>query len=347
MVLTLPDSPIVAPGIYDMTDARYHADPCPTPSLSRSIILRLVDQSARHGWALHPRLGLPPDLDTDTDDEVADFGTAAHASFLQGRSIIRRLDFKDWRTNAAKDARRQAYADGMIPLLVRGYDRAMSLIDVLEGFRARTGAFTKGRPEQTVVWKEEFIEPTGHLVNDSQPARARAGAPKPSAETAIWCRARVDWLPDEPEADPWDLKTTGGFATHAVWAKIAFQKGAYLQDAFYARGLEMVRGEPPGALKFCVVEQNPPYGIAVFQMSPITREIGDQDVRYGIDTWKHCIQTNTWPSYPLTPQWIDPPGWILRERETQALISPRNRDILRGRDHPNAVGYIDTGNFGG
>jgi hypothetical protein len=312
--------PLTEAGIYDdLPEAQYHSDPCIGPSLSRSLILRLIENSPRHAWSIHPKLGMPSDLGDDSDDEVMDFGTAAHAEFLQGRSIIKRVDFKDWRTIKAKEARKEAYAEGMIPLLTGAYDRAMCMIDALEGFRNRTGAFTKGKPEQTVIWQDG----------------------------AIWCRARVDWLPDDYEANPWDLKSTAGFATLAAWGRVCFSKGAHLQDSFYCRGLEMVRGEPPGPMKFCVVEQKPPYGIGVFEMTPITRDLADGDVRSAIQMWEDSIVSGLWPTYSEETQYVDPPGWVVRDRENRSMLTPRNMDLLRGRDHPNAVGYIESGNFGG
>ncbi len=313
-----PRQTIDQPGIYDIPEDAYHADPCPRPSLSRTVLKRLVGRSAAHARIIHPRLGML-DAEADSYDEVTDYGTAAHASFLQDRSFIRRLDFPDWRTNKAKEARAEAYEDGMIPLLTKSYGRAMRLIDALENFRAKTGAFTKGRPEQTVLWQE----------------------------AEIWCRARVDWLPDEPEAHPWDLKTTAGSATLAAWSRVCFDKGADLQDAFYCRGLEITRGEPPMPMKFCVIEQKPPFGIGVFEMSPVTRDFADDDVRLGLQMWGDCLRSNSFPNYSYDTQLIDPPAWQIRDRQNRAALSPRNQDLLRGRDHPNAERYIETGNFGG
>jgi PDDEXK-like domain of unknown function (DUF3799) len=310
---------LTEPGIYDgIPEAQYHADPCPTASLSRTVLFRLVELSTRHGRAIHPRL--EPLGEAETDSEIADYGTAAHASFLQNRSIIDRLDFPTWQSKAAKNARKESYAAGKIPLLTKSYNRAMRLIDVLEDFRARTGAFTKGKPEQTVIWQEG----------------------------SIWCRARVDWLPDEEEAAPWDLKTTAGFATLEAWTRVAWSKGYYLQDGFYGRGLEIVReGVPPAPMKFCVVEQKPPYGIGVFEMSPISRDFADEDVRLGIDLWTQAITTDVWPSYDEATQFVDPPAWLVRQREARGGFSPRTSDLVRERDRPVVARMLETGNLGG
>jgi hypothetical protein len=311
---------LTAPGIYgDVAEHDYHADPCPEPSLSRTVLKRLVDLSPRHAWAIHPRLGGMA-LSEDSNDEVSDAGTAAHASFLQGRSTIVALDFPDWRTNKAKAARAEVYADGLIPLLTKGYGHAMRMIDVLEDFRSRTGAFTKGQPEQTVIWRED---------------------------TGIWCRARVDWLPDEPSAAPWDLKTTAGLATLPVWSRAAFDKAADIQDVFYCRGLEMVRGEPPERMRFAVIEQKPPFGIKVFSMAPQTREAADDDVRLGIRMWGDCLASRDWPTYSIEEEWVYPPAWISRAREERGAERKRLEQIAWSKESPLAVAMVESGDFGG
>jgi hypothetical protein len=316
-----PPLRLTEPGIYDdVSEADYHADPCPKPSLSRSVMKLLVDLSPQHAFVAHPRLGALPDLPDDDGEEVMDFGTAAHSSFLQNKSIITRLDFPDWRTNKAKEARATAYADGMIPLLDKGYSRAMRLIDALEAFRARTGAFTQGRGEQTCIWRED---------------------------NATWSRARIDWLPDDAEASPWDLKTTAGRATLGAWTRVCFDKAADLQASFYNRGLEMIRGEPPGDMHFAVVEQRPPYGISVFVMSPQAREAADDDVRLAIRLWGECLTSGEWPSYSIEEQWVYPPAWITRSREERSADRKRLEQIAWSKESPLAVQMVEQDDFGG
>src|SRR5262249_55929137 len=110
--------------------------------------------------------------------------------FLQGENIARALDVPDFRTNKAKEARANAILDGKIPLRRKTYDRAMRVVEALEKFRDRTRLFTKGAPERTLVWQEA---------------------------NGVWCRIRVDWLPDDPAWPLADLKTTGGRATASAW----------------------------------------------------------------------------------------------------------------------------------
>lgn len=324
VALTPPKPALVirAPGVYAITEAEYHADPCVQPSLSRSVLKLMVDKTPAHAFITHPKLaGLDDPASGEADDEAMDYGTAAHEAFLQGHHAnIVQLDFRDWRTKDAKAARAETYAAGGIPLLTRSHRRAMRLIDALEEFRRQTGAFTHGKPEQTLIWQEE----------------------------RRWARARVDWLPDDPSEWIWDLKTTAGSASLDAWTRVCFDKGSDIQAAFYPRGAECVRGEPPRGMKFCVIEQKPPFAISVFEMSPIAIGLAEAKIQAGISLWDNCLTTGQWPGYPWETQYIYPPPWVIRSWEDRAALSPRAMDMLREHREAGLGGqFIESGNFGG
>src|SRR4030095_13276592 len=117
---------ITAPGIYDLPAADYHADPCPEPSLSSSIVKMLCLESAAHAHYAHPRLN-PAAI--EENGEHFDIGTAAHALLLEGSKTIAIIDAKDYRTNAAKDARDVAYAAGLTPLLLARWTDVQAMVD--------------------------------------------------------------------------------------------------------------------------------------------------------------------------------------------------------------------------
>ena len=78
---------ITDPGLYDMPEADYHADPCPEPSLSSTLARLMVNRSPRHAWTASPRLN--PDHEP-VNKETFDVGRAAHAVLLgRGAPIAR------------------------------------------------------------------------------------------------------------------------------------------------------------------------------------------------------------------------------------------------------------------
>lgn len=279
---------ITEPGIYSMAELDYHSDPvAAAPSLSRSIAKVLIEASPAHAYAQHPRLGGRAPTGPASGDDDMDVGTAAHALFLQGLNLVERIEFDSYRTNAAKAARDDARARGMIPLKSAQYDAAMNVVEALEAFRAKTSLFTKGKAEQTIVWDE----------GDH------------------WARCRIDWLPDDAAAPLLDLKTTSGLATVPGWGRTCFQFGADIQASMYPRGCEFVRGEAPDGMLFVVVETSPPYAIRVFGLDRIAIDVGHAKAAAARAVWMQCMTAGAWPSYPLAPEWILPPAWIVRQWE--------------------------------
>lgn len=313
------------PGIYSLSAAEYHADPVIVPSLSRSIALLLCDLSPAHAEAAHPRLG--PGLADDPDEAVTvpdakedrDAGTAAHSIFLRGENIIEKVPFDTYQTKAAKEIRDAALAAGKVPLKQSKYDDVMRLVDVLEKMRSTTGFFTKGKPEQTLIW----------------------------CVGGLWCRAMVDWLPDDPAEPLLDLKTTGGRARSTVWARGAFDKGYDLQSVLYCEGAAELRDGELTTMQFIVAETKAPYGIRRFELSPDAIEVGAQRLNYARNIWEHCLKAGKWPTYPIDAEWIDAPVFVQREwdwKVRQHNLTWEERTAIR---EAATKRIIDAGQFGG
>lgn len=323
---------ISEPGIYDLPARDYHADPVVEPSLSRSIAWRLVDLTADHARHEHPRLGGGVDAESEDAAEPAavpaakedrDIGTAVHRAFLRGEAGVAVLDVKTYQSKAAKEQRDEAIRAGLIPIKRARHDDMLRMLDKLERFRgSEPGAFTAGRAEQVLVWQEG----------------------------KTWCRSMVDWLPDDPSAPLWDLKTTGGRAK--AWPSICYDKGLHLQTPFYTRGAAAVRdGEIPDGLRYCVIENKPPYGIKVFGLSdPAGLELAEHQADYAIEVWTRCLAENNWPSYPLKAEWIDPPVWVVRDWEWRQLGGgPRPTDevIKSVVEQATVKMMVERGNLAG
>lgn len=307
-------------GIHDISDSDYLADPAPEASLNNSIAKVLVECSPRHAYALHPRLGGVAGDDSDATDEM-DAGHAAHAMFLRGEGAIEVIPFADYRTKEAKALRDVARAKGKIPLKVAKYESVLRIVEALEAFRQRTGAFTRGKPEQTLIWREE---------------------------PGFWCRAKVDWLPDDPGAPLWDLKTTGGRATPRNWGRIAFDVGADMQAVHYARGAEIIRGEPPAGMCFAVVEQKPPHGIRVFRITEAGREIGEAKCAEGRERWLQSVRSGEWPLYADEIVDIEPPAWERMAWEYRTATGRGLSHEQRAQRREAATGMLlQAGQFGG
>lgn len=270
----------MTPGIYAMSAAEYHADPCDAASLSASLAHELLTRSAWHAWIAHPKLN--PAYQRE-EGERFDLGTAAHAYLLEGESGFAIIEAPDWRTKLAKDARDDARRHGKIPLLADRWGdvqgMAVAATRQLDAHEDRPRPLAGGTPEQTLIWREG----------------------------EIWCRARLDWLHDDRKTID-DLKTTGASANPEVWTRALFGAGHDVQAAFYLRGLKALTGID-ARFRFVVQENFPPYALSVIGLAPDALAHAEQKVAHAIACWQHCLETDTWPGYPRQTCWATVPPW--------------------------------------
>lgn len=305
------------PGIYPEfpTDA-YHADPCPTPSLSSSIAKLLVHASPAHARYWHPRLN--PDLPVEEFDSKKARGQAAHKMMLgRGADIVVITGYDDWRKKDAQELRADALAEGKIPLLERVADEARLMVD--------TGRYALG---------EAGIQ----LGEGPGVAEACVIARDPSG---AWLRALVDWLQIDSQAKRaviTDYKTTAASAAPFSAPRLLAGMLYDFQGAFYERVLELVRPELAGRITFRLVVQEvePPFELSVLELTEADLSVSRAQVRAGIARWTECLARDEWPGYPrevvrvALPPWHSQP-WMERELNASMDESGASDWILAGR----------------
>lgn len=268
--------------LLDLSAAAYHDDQVgDTPSLSRSIAHLLCSGSPAHAKHAHPKLS--PSFARE-ESETFDLGTAAHELFLGGPDRIAVIDADSWRTNAAKEARDTARAEGRLPLLAARWDAVQAMVErireQLADHQADPPLFIDGQAEQTLVWTEP-----GDVV----------------------CRARLDWIRDDHQAID-DLKTTGRTANPEAFSRSLFGSGYDVQQAFYQRGARAVFGVEP-EFRFVIVENEPPFCLSVVSLGPAAKTIAEKKVQFAIDLWRRCLERDDWPAYPDQVCWAQLPPW--------------------------------------
>lgn len=259
---------IAEPGIYELSEEDYHADCCPEPSLSASIAKKLVGQSPAHARHAHPRLN--PGFARE-EKEIFDRGTVAHALLLQGIEAAVVLDFDNWRTKEAKAKRDTVRAQGKIPILRDYWDAVVAMVDScraqLAQHKEASDAFTNGKPEQTLIWRED---------------------------NGVWCRARLDWLHDSRRIVD-DYKSTGREVDPDSIARHCLNDWE-VQAAFYRRGIMKLFREN-AQFRFIAQENQEPYAINVVELGSDFVWLGDEKVEYAIRTFGNCLKHGRWPGY--------------------------------------------------
>lgn len=264
------------PGFYfDMPADQYHADPCPGSSLSASVAKVLLEKTPAHAKDMHPRL-TPPDEENDPTAAM-DTGSAAHALMLHDAASFAVIDAADWRTKAAQAARDEARAAGKIPMLIDRFETVAKMVaagrDQLGQHPEARQAFaaSEGASEVTMVWQDG------------------------PADAPIWCRARIDWLPN---AGPvvYDYKTTGSAAPRD-WERQMVNLGHDVQAGFYCRGLRKLGWHAAPRMRFVVQETARPYALSVHQIDPHWMAMAERKADRAIQIWAHCLHSGRWPGY--------------------------------------------------
>jgi hypothetical protein len=272
---------ITKPGTYiNISAADYHADPCPTPSLTQSIAKILLERSPLHAWHAHPRLN--PDYKHD-DDTKFDVGNVAHKMLLGRGKDIEVLDFNDWRTNAAKERRDEAIKSGKIAVLGKTMAKAERMVNAAREQLAAFGIDQfDGDSEAVIAWEED----------------------------GIWARAMIDRL-SSARTLVVDYKTSGMSCSPHVLGRMMDSAGWHIQAAMHQRGLDAVHPASKGMRQhlFVAQEDERPYCLTVAEIPRDALSIGGKMIDAAFTQWRRCMRADHWPGY--APEIVKPelPGW--------------------------------------
>jgi hypothetical protein len=300
------------PGIYrGVTDAEYRTDPCPSPSLTQSLCKILIERSPKHAWTACARLN--PHFEAD-DDTKFDVGNVAHRIILGRGKEIEIINFGDWRTKAAQEAREKAADEGKIAVLAHQFELASDMANA---------AWAQLRDH-------EDCDAFGEQVESADCAEVMIAW----EEDGIWFRSLIDWLHyDLRTVD--DFKTSGmSMAPHVIGLR-AEAAGWHIQAAFIERGLDIL--DPDGAgrrlYRFIAQETDKPHALNVMHMDEHWLTMGRKKVEAGVSLWRHAITTDKWSSYPARSIVPEYPGfkekaWL--DRELSGEFEPDASLIMAG-----------------
>jgi hypothetical protein len=254
----------------------YHSDPSEKPSLSSHVAQVLLAKSAAHAKLIHPRFG---GQRGDSSDAM-DTGSLLHAFLLGGGANIVEVDAADWRTNAVKAKRDEAYTAGMIPVL--GHKLADIKAAVPRVKAALPFDLSTAQTELTAIWT--------------------------SGECP--CRCRLDAL--LPDLWIWDLKFAEDASLSSQDRNIS-GSGYHVQAAANVDAIETLMEGAAGRVRFglCFVEwRNPEIGIIRKEIRGQLLDVGQQQWRRAKSTWAKCLADNRWPGYSTEVVEATCPAWV-------------------------------------
>ena len=199
----------------------------------------------------------------------------------------------NWQTKAAKQERDEARTAGKVPILQCQWGAVQGMVAAaraqLAQHKEASNAFTAGKPEQSLVWRED---------------------------NGVWCRARVDWLHDSRLILD-DYKSTGRDASPDTISRNVIDDWE-IQEAFYRRGLKKLTGND-AQFRFICQENTEPYALSVVGFGPDYQWMGDSKVEYAIRVFGKCLKSGSWPGYPdrvcfpILPKWAED-AWLAKEQ---------------------------------
>lgn len=306
---------ISEPGRYKISEQEYHADPCPSPSLSSGMIRVLVSDCPARAYHTHPKLGGDQE---DVSSSSQEMGTVCHGMLLEGIDKAVPIDPKNyagkkggipigWTNDAIREARDEVRLSGKIPLLLNDHNKACQIVEAARERLASselrlTDLPSQGDSELSYIWQEE---------------------------NGIYCRSRKDWISKDRKIIL-DCKFTGKPAHPEAFDRSVTAYGYDIQSAWYRRGAKAVDGEDPVFI-FAVFETNPPYLGSLIGLDPAYDELGRQKVEEGIRLWSECLLLGEWKGYPNRVCYLSPKpyviaGWNERQITTQLAEQENQED---------------------
>lgn len=272
------DDPVFTPGVVEQMPA---LDYFRMQAMSSSGAKKMLRSPA------HYRLML------DTPSEPSDamiFGSACHEGLLEPLTFNSRV-VKKPKFDMRKSIDKQAAIDfsnehaGRLQLAPDAFDRCRCAIDAVWAHPAAQSLLEGSRREVSAFWID-----------------GKFGVP---------CKARFDAL---NLGGIIDLKTCTD-ASPETFARQAASFYYHLQAAAYNSGHEHALDASMQFFAFIVVESEPPYGVAVYELTGSAVLAGARLWNIALERYAAALKSGRWDGYPETIQRLEFPRWALTFKE--------------------------------
>lgn len=283
--------------IEGMSFPAYLADPADRPSVTSSIIRKLLETAPRAVWEDNRRLN--PEYE-EKEERKFDLGKAAHAQWVGEGEPIVVIEADSFRSAAARAERDEAYLVGHTPVLAKEMDRVCAMADeAAEFFGAHPGTgphIGRAKREASLFWRE----------------------------AAVTCRCRPDFFALGAElGDPPIIihyKSTGTTINPHGLARFAANQGWDMIAAHYHAGVLALTGKASTQL-FAIQENIPPYLGIVAELDHAFVATAEMRRQRAMHIWARCLDTGNWPRHANMTIKLSPPPW-----HENALIEQKDQE---------------------
>lgn len=269
------------PKLLTMPADEYFAD----HSRVSNSMLKVIDESP----LLYYRTFVTREYDPPPSTEDQQFGTAAHAMFLEDRRVFvpipRDALNADGHKKGAAWKQFSAENEGKILLKPEQQETLEAMIAELRRHKMAANLLQcDGHRETVIHWTDE--------------------------RTGIDCKCRIDVARKQLDIIG-DYKTT---ADASRFGKQLYDNGYHRQDPFYREAVKSIRGAEPQFL-FVVQQKSPPYTVRVVPLSPQLVTIGRLQNHAALDKLVRCRDDDCWedPYHGRVEPPIEPEPWMIKQ----------------------------------
>lgn len=272
------------------------------PRLSATVADRLLRKGARACWARHRLLGGMQKPSTTSQIE----GRMWHAALLEESHDVVGLDFGDFKTAAAREARDEVLSEGKLPTTKDKLEALKPACIRIQESMAEYGLYLDGDKEVRIEWEEY------------------AGSDK---NETVHCSGYIDQCKPHQILDLKSQKTEPTFGEairHIESGHSLLQQPAYSEGAWQT----FDGSNEPEMIEFIYVffQTEEPFEVLPVTLDGSFRELAMIRWRRAVEQWNQCMTGGTeskyWPHLAdsITP--ISAPGYALnRELELEAMES--------------------------
>jgi hypothetical protein len=267
----------------DVAFADYIADPAPEPSLSNSGISILLEQTALDFAFQHPRLN--PDVKRLRATVQQELGQIVHHLALGKGANYVVCEFRDFKTQAARDLRDQAIAEGKCPIVAEKFEEARLMAEVIKERIKRALDGAEYQTEVVFLYQEET--PFGPIWVRGM--------------LDVWCAERATIL------DPKVTKLLYGARLGRQMVAMGWDR----QAALYPHALGRIFPELAGRIEFVdlLVRPEPPFTSRLATPEKAWRAMKLRESRKAMETFAYCLKEGRWPGFGDDVDIIGMPRW--------------------------------------
>lgn len=286
---------ITAPGIYaDLPIETYHSDVCDGPSVSASVLHRIIAACPAIMWESSY---LNPNRLPEPTTASFDLGRAAHALTLGEPEFAKYFVISPYEEFRTKEAREWRDAQTQTVIKSKDFETILAISQAQRRSPQVARAFEDGRPECSLIWLD--------------------------AETGVWLKSRPDWLPHDPVKRPLTQYKTCRSIEPRKLSTDAFSYGYHLGAALEIDAVRAVLGVDPAGIAHVCQEKKNPYLAELRMFSAAQIEFGRREYRRALRIFADCWEKHlagkpprtAWPGFTDAPAYFDTPYHIAKIME--------------------------------